>query len=164
MANLFQQQKKKGDIGEALVKNFLQAHRIDFKDVSNDKEYFSKDIDLFVGNTPIDVKYDTLFTHTGNLFIEYELAYDNGSKPGWFRFTEAEFIFYVDAASEKCLIFSMGDMRDYIEENKHCVKRVTCRDGFKDVRGYAVSAHSYRDSGRYYKVIDLKGTPSEFLF
>lgn len=158
--NLFQRQSKLGEIGEALVGAYLQRNGRKVIDVTKDKNYFAKDIDFLcsdedgVNFTSLDVKYDTCFTYTGNLFIEYELAYETGCKPGWIKYCLAEYIYYVDAATHMCLIFKTEEMKEYVEEN-NC-KTVVCRDGFKDARGYAVPAAEYKLTGNYYKVIDLK--------
>lgn len=152
--NLFNQQLKKGKVGELLVLNHLQKQGAQVEDVTNNPAYFEKDIDFITNDFSLDVKYDTCFTYTGNLFIEYELAYESGSKPGWIKYCEADFIYYVDAATHTCLIFKTEEMREYVKNNK--CKIVVCRDGFKDARGYAVPAAQYKITGNYYKVIDLK--------
>lgn len=162
--NLFNQQMKVGEIGEALVANYLNKQGYKVEDVTKDNEYFSKDIDFFYAAgdywTAIDVKYDTRFTTTGNLFIEDSIGYERGTKPGWLHYCQAEYIYYVDAATHMCLIFKMEEMKQYIEENKavnggNIISRY-CDDGYKVVKGYCVPAAQYKLSGNHYEVIDLK--------
>jgi hypothetical protein len=72
--------------GEYELKKYLRAAGNKVEDVSDNPQYWDKDIDLIVNDeTAIEVKWDALTATTGNLFIELSADVEK-NKQGWFNF------------------------------------------------------------------------------
>lgn len=127
-------------IGESEIKQLLRAAAYKVEDVSDNPQYWYKDIDLLVtnprtGNTAaIEVKRDTRISETGNFFIEYENPRSRGGK-GWFEFCEADFLYYIDAAAALCYVIKLDKLRRFIQENK---TKLTKKQTTDDSKGYIV--------------------------
>lgn len=77
----------------------MEAIGYKITDVSSNREYFSKDIDLLATrgtqSMSIEVKSDSRLNETGNVCIE-TVTNRQHNKKGWFYYTEATHIFFVD--------------------------------------------------------------------
>lgn len=109
--------------GEGELKEFFRANGFEVVDTSNNPRYFSKDIDLIVtnpatnGTAAIEVKWDSRIADTGNLYIEFANPRSKGGK-GWYRFCEADFIYYGDSVNRTFYIIKLSDLREYITLHK----------------------------------------------
>lgn len=86
--------------GETEAKDLFIRSGYTVKDVSDNSNYFDKDVDLIVTNPSgvtktIEVKADFRIADTGNLFIEYINPRSKGGM-GWYRFCEADLVYYAD--------------------------------------------------------------------
>lgn len=110
------------NMGEDEVKTFLRAAGYKVQDVSNNPAYFKKDIDLLATNpetgktVSIEVKWDRRMAQTRNFFIEIANIRSHEGK-GWFNFSEADFIYYIDAVNNYLYIFKFKELEDYINKN-----------------------------------------------
>lgn len=103
------------------------------KDVSGNTNYFDKDIDLVVTNTTgitktIEVKADSRIADTGNFFIEYLNPRSKGGA-GWFRFCQADLLYYADMVNKVFYIFDFKALKGFIEENERELKSISTYDG-----------------------------------
>lgn len=120
--------------GEYELKISLREHGYSVKDVSNDPEYWDKDIDLIATNlftntvTSLEVKWDRRLTATGNLFIETKNPRSKGGK-GWYMFCEADMLAYGDAVNSIFYFIRLADLRNYIEAHKDTLTVRTTADG-----------------------------------
>ena len=105
-----------GKQGEQLFQQIMESRGYTVEDVSNNPQYWYKDIDFIVtsstsGETKtFEVKWDTKINTTGNLFLEYESLYSKGGK-GWFEFCEADYLAYGDAVTKVFYIIDMEQLR-----------------------------------------------------
>lgn len=117
--NKFQKDLADGKTGEDKVKQLLEEKGWAVEDVSDKKEYQEKDIDFIIskdGRThTIEVKYDGLIAATGNFFLELRSSIEYGT-PGWFNICQADYIFYVDKHNNVVHIFSMKEMKEFVEK------------------------------------------------
>ena len=73
-----------GKQGESLFKEIMIARGYDVKDVSNNPEYWYKDIDFIItspttGETKsFEVKWDSRINQTGNLYLELTNVHSKG--------------------------------------------------------------------------------------
>lgn len=110
------------NMGEQEVKEFLRAAGYTVKDVSNNPAYFKKDIDLIATNpttgktVTIEVKWDRRIAQTRNFFIEIANIRSQEGK-GWFNFSEADYLYYVDAVNNYLYIFKFKELEKYINEH-----------------------------------------------
>ena len=80
-----------GKQGESLFKQIMLERGYSVNDVSNNPEYWYKDIDFIItspttGQTKsFEVKWDSRINSTGNLYLEISNIYSQGGK-GWFKF------------------------------------------------------------------------------
>lgn len=131
----------KPNIGEQIVKDYLESLGYTVNDVSKDPQYWSRDIDIIAirGNeeTKIEVKFDRRIHETHNLYIEIFSDVDN-NKGGWFDSCEADELYYIDAVEGTCYIIPLEDLKDYI--NTHNCIVGECDDKYKRSRGILVNA------------------------
>lgn len=122
--------------GEELVINTLKARGHNVQDVSSNSEYWHKDIDAITELGTIEIKTDNRISETGNLFIETFNECSKGGK-GWFRFCEAQFIFYTDAANKITYIFLMDELKQYISIHEKEYETRNVRD-YNGKRSYGL--------------------------
>lgn len=118
-SNFFNQQLEKGKSGEAIVAAWLQKRGNQVKDVSDDREYQRRDIDLVVTNKDgatltIEVKTDYKLHKSGNLFFESTYHKDWGDTPGWYDYCEADYVVFYDVIENKLYIYNFSLGREYV--------------------------------------------------
>lgn len=142
MSAQFQEDLARGKIGETLVIECLRGRGHEVEDVSDNPAYWEKDIDLICSGKTVEVKYDTNINRTKNMFLERDVFYkkDRKSKDGWFYYTQAEYLFYVNATIAEVYIFYMEDLRKYVKENLYSgfISIGTCFDSYKETKGFLV--------------------------
>ena len=118
---------KRGKQGEDLVSNFFATTmNCKVEDLALNKEYFAKDIDLRIiedmGNGrshTIEVKTDWNMITTGNVVLEMHKIKDPNKK-GWFHYTEADYLAFVDIHSKLGYICRTQELKDYVLLNTEC--------------------------------------------
>lgn len=135
----FKQDKVKGDIGEAYVKELMEARGHEVKDYTAVPTYWKKDVDFNIAGFDVEVKTDMRIAYTGNLFIEDYIEYtDGGWSDGWFRFTEAQYLFYLDGVTKTLYIYEIKKLKEYIKNNS--IRKVQARDLYQMREGYLLPA------------------------
>lgn len=146
----FMSQMEKAKRGERLVENYLNEKGWTVTDVSDNKEYQVIGVDFLTEkdgeSRQIEVKLDTVINRTGNFFIEI-VGYQEQGKPGWFETSEADYIFYIDAATDIAYVFKVEDMREYLQNN-YAPRRNAFEKGWngwgtKTSIGYCVNVKKY---------------------
>lgn len=114
-----------GKQGEQLFKQIMLGRNYKVEDVSNNPDYWYKDID-FILTSPtsgltktFEVKWDTRINRTGNLYLELTNIHSKGGK-GWFEFCEADYLVYGDAAARIFYVIPLLELRER-------VKTLNCR-------------------------------------
>lgn len=129
----WENQKQIGDAGEAKIRSLMAARGHEVINLANNPTYWEKDIDMLVAGHPIEVKTDNVMYRTGNLFIEEGTYFNTGEyHAGWVKYTEAEYLFYLDNMNEILYIYNMDDVK---EKAKH-YQIGTLRFPHKRVDGY----------------------------
>lgn len=130
--------------GESDLKKYLRENGFKVEDVSGNCNYWHKDIDLIATDNygvtkTIEVKWDNRIHDTGNLYIEYYNDCSKGTK-GWILFTQADILAYGDSYNRIFYLFSMKDIKDYIEQNRMTLRtRTTNSDNRGGIsKGYLV--------------------------
>lgn len=108
------------NIGELRAYNYLQASGWAVEDVTQNQDYWDKDID-FVAQSgterlTVEVKWDNRIAQTGNMFIETITDLDN-STGGWFSFCQADYIYYGDSVNELFYVFKTEDLRAFVSSH-----------------------------------------------
>lgn len=167
MANNFEQMKKIGKEGEAVVETLLRNDdRVwGFEDVSEKDEWQGKDVDFLVlyesddgmlNDKTIEVKTDERAGSTGNFFVEAKIVYkhikslpeyvkkqirkDNKGaffRKGWAAGSAAEYFIEYVPKHEKLYIILAEDLRRYIVENNP-EKRTKRDSANKTVHGWLI--------------------------
>lgn len=120
--------------GEYEVKKYLRGRGFQVEDVSDNPVYWAKDIDLIATNpitgksAAIEVKIDSRIDDTGNFFIEFENPRSKNSK-GWFHFSEADFLYYIDSNSLSTYIIKFDELRRFITTHKRDLAIKSTFDG-----------------------------------
>ena len=136
--NGFQKQLKIGQIAEtAFINHFKQ--RDELIDVRNDIEYQQKDIDYIIKNkqgetATVEVKADTNFHATGNLFFEIGYDRETGYYDGWFNYCQADYICYYNIPTRKGLIL---DFQQVKAQMPHLARQIVWDNKCDGCIGYA---------------------------
>lgn len=114
-----------GKIGEMLFKQIMEGRNYAVQDVSNNPDYWYKDIDFIVtspttGETKtFEVKWDSRINSTGNLYLELTSAHSKGGK-GWYNFCQADYLVYGDSVARVFYVIPFGALKEK-------VKALSCR-------------------------------------
>ena len=106
-----------GKQGELLFKETMEERSYLVNDVSNNPDYWGKDIDFLVTSPTtgaiksFEVKWDSRINSTGNLYLELTNIHSKGGK-GWFEFCEADMLAYGDAVAQQFYIIPMDKLRE----------------------------------------------------
>ncbi len=111
----------KGRTGEILFKQRAEQLGYTVQDVSNNPDYWYKDID-FILTSPttgvtktFEVKWDSCIGRTGNLYLEETNVHSRGGI-GWFNFCQADYIAYGDAANKRFYIIPREELKKRASE------------------------------------------------
>ena len=117
--------------GEQLAKEIMEAKGWEVTDVSNNPDYWYKDIDFIVKNPEnghvitMEIKWDSKINKTHNLYIELTNINSKGGK-GWFTFCEADYLAYGDAAARCFYIIPLLELKNKINNNKVQCRTAQC--------------------------------------
>ena len=139
--------------GEWELKRYLRANGADVVDVSNNPNYWNKDIDLIADGVNIEVKWDGVMATTGNIYIE-TLSDIDRQKSGWFNFCQADKLYYGDATNKIFYIFDFPQLKEYVEQHKKELKERVARDRNKYSLGYLLPIGNVKN---LYTTIDVAG-------
>ena len=119
-----------GRYGEQLFKQIMQSLNYKVDDVSNNSDYWYKDIDFIVTSPStgltktFEVKWDSRVNSTGNLYLELTNVHSKGGR-GWYEFCEADYLAYGDAAAECFYIIPFAALKERVDKDQrrryaHC--------------------------------------------
>lgn len=118
MAN-FYDDLERGKLGEQAVIRHLAANNYKVTDVTADKEYQKKDIDILVdsellGKTVgIEIKSLFSFDKYGDIVLEVKKKHGGD---GWYRTSEADFFIFYDVNGNQAFQTSSAKLRQYVDE------------------------------------------------
>ncbi len=119
----FYTQLSKGQIGEAIVAEALQARGCTiewYEDLKQQRKGMDFKATQNGLSANIEVKYDIRSSSTGNYFIEhYQPLY---SKEGWLHTTQADYIAFVNKSVIH--LVAVDKLRTLIETTKHTLRSV----------------------------------------
>lgn len=122
--HIFKKDNEIGKRGERIFAKFLESRGRVYKDVSNDKEFQSQDIDFLVESKRepgkmlgFEVKNDTQIAKTGNIFFETMSNVDY-STDGCFSKTKAQVMVIVSESEKKIYMVAAGRLKKFVDENK----------------------------------------------
>ena len=148
----FNQLKRDGRKGEQLVADYFTAIGFEVDDVSNNKAYFSKDIDLIIKNregaeaASLEVKADKRMAATGNVCVE-TIGNAAANKKGWIYYTEASHIAFVDMTNSIL----------------HLVRRKELLNACQQPNGFRVYRRQQLENGVYPKEAEMMLIPISAL-
>lgn len=110
------QDKKKGEYGETLVEKFFKERGNKVINVSDNKWYWKEDVDLLIYDNEteykFEVKTDYSVNATGNIVLE--ISKDVDGSDGWFNFTKATHLVFVDPNKGVGYTFRYKDLKDTV--------------------------------------------------
>lgn len=136
-----------GKQGEVLFKSMLANRGYQIIDVSDNEEYFSKDIDLIVtspttnSTRTFEIKWDSKISKTRNLYLEtFNINSKQWNYDGWWKHCKADYLVYGDSVNQIFYIFHLGDLRERVD-------KLVCRKAYcgNDSEGLLVSLDSVKD-------------------
>lgn len=165
----FEQDVLRGKEGERLIRDFYENRhyadkikdgelkrrkRIYISDVSNEPFYQKIDVDFllcdmrYFGIKPlikIEVKWDEKVNSTGNMVIELKSKNltDGYESVGWYKKTKAHYLYYGDAKSKKFYIFTLKELREYVNSHNLIKKTFITYETDKFDRRYKCEKIAY---------------------
>lgn len=136
---------REGRKGELLFQQIMQSRQYQVEDVSDNPDYWHKDIDFIVTSPAtgavktFEIKWDGCISRTGNLYIELTNVHSRGGK-GWFQFCQADYLAYGDAAAGIFYIIPLLELRERIAANSW--RKAACGT---DSTGYLVPLDKISD-------------------
>ena len=109
-----------GKQGERLFKQIMESRNYTVEDVSNNENYWDKDIDFLVTSSTsgltktFEVKWDSRINRTGNLYLELTNIRSKGGK-GWFEFCQADYLVYGDACARTFYVIPLQELRKRVD-------------------------------------------------
>ena len=103
------------------------------------------------------MKWDSIISNNGNFFIELVTDVEK-DKPGWFNYTEADFIFYGDSKNKLFYVFRTDDMRKYLDSIDYQTRtsKENRYDGSEKIsKGAIIPIEDYRKEYQI-QVIDIE--------
>lgn len=110
-----------GKQGEQLFRQKMLNGNYTVEDVSNNPDYWDKDIDFIVTSSTtgltktFEVKWDSRINKTGNLYLELVNIHSKGTK-GWFNFCQADYLAYGDAVTQIFYVISLEELRERVKK------------------------------------------------
>ena len=134
-----------GKEGERLFKERMSAQGYTIQDVSENEEYFDKDIDFIITSPTtqltktIEVKWDFKINNTGNLYLE---LFNKNSKGGlgWYKFCQADYVAYGDALARCFYVVPFAELKARVERVKPPIGEC-----YGDSFGYLMPIDSIKD-------------------
>ena len=108
-----------GKQGEELFKQIMQNRNYKVVDVTDNPDYWVKDIDFIVTSPTtgltktFEVKYDQKINKTNNLYLELVNVHSYGGS-GWFEFCKADYLAYGDATTNTFYIIPLLELREKV--------------------------------------------------
>lgn len=152
--------QNKGKIGEIKAYNYLVSNGYTVKDVTNNPDYWYKDIDFVVQKNDVqiclEIKWDYRIAETKNMFIEEITNLDNFTR-GWYKFCDADYIYYGDALNNIFYVFRFADLKHYIDTTMLQQRKSADYNRYGEVRkvsqGYLVPIEDFKSK---YQVQEIK--------
>lgn len=111
-----------GKQGELLFRERMTELNYSVQDVSGNPAYWDKDIDFLVTSPTtgavksFEVKWDSRINSTNNLYLELTNIHSKGGR-GWFKFCEADYLAYGDAAAGFFYIIPLAALKERVEQS-----------------------------------------------
>lgn len=128
---LFQEQKRKGVVGETAIINHYRQKGCIVEDTTNNRDFFDMDIDLFINGQSVEVKTSNNIEKFDSITVELISNTDSKRyKDGWFITSKAEvFIFYSPQTKISYQVIAEELRRCYAENENKCRHRYyTCNE------------------------------------
>ena len=108
-----------GRQGELLFQERMKELNYKVQDVSNNPDYWSKDIDFLVTSPTsgltktFECKWDSRINNTGNLYLELTNVHSKGGR-GWFNFCEADYLAYGDSQAQVFYVIPLAALKERV--------------------------------------------------
>lgn len=111
-----------GKLGERLFKQIMLSRNYTVEDVSNNPEYWDKDVD-FILTSPtsgltksFEVKWDACINRTGNLYLELtNINSKQWNGEGWWEHCQADYLVYGDACARSFYVIPVAELRERVD-------------------------------------------------
>ena len=147
----FTEDKARGKVGERVVKAYFEAIGADIRDLSEESEYQSQDIDLIAADgLTYEIKTDYRFCETGNLALEDSITNAHGKHKSWLWTSKADYFCFVNPRQEyKFIAIKVEDLRHLVTFESF--RKVTKDDGYKLIHLYLLPYKKYQECFETYE-------------
>lgn len=147
----FIQDKRRGKVGERVVKGYFEAIGADIRDLSENPAYQSQDVDLIAADgITYEIKTDYRFSETGNLALEDSVTNAFGTFKSWLWTSQADYFCFVNPKQpRRFVVIAAEDLRHIAKFEG--LRRVTKDDGYKLITLYLLPYWDYRDCFETYE-------------
>lgn len=117
----FKKTLQEGKKGEQEIITYFKGRNSSVIDVSDDKEFQKKDIDLLLQNQEnqkcsVEIKTDNRMSKTGNFFFEIGNDRETGYYDGWVKYCQADYICFFDNTKKKGYILDWEKTKAILKE------------------------------------------------
>lgn len=147
----FLQDKRRGKVGERIVKGYFEAVGAEIRDLSEESEYQAQDVDLISADgITYEVKTDYRFADTGNFALEDSITNYHGKHKSWLWTSEADYFCFVDPNQKNRFVaIKASDLRHLVEFESF--RKVTKDDGYKFITLYLLPYWKYQECFEIYE-------------
>ena len=147
----FIQDKRRGKVGERVVKGYFEAIGADIRDLSEESEYQAQDVDLIAADgLTYEVKTDYRFSETGNLALEDSVTNAYGRCKSWLWTSKADYFCFVDPnQTNRFVAISAEDLRHLVRTESF--RRVTKDDEYNLITLYLLPYWKYQECFETYE-------------
>lgn len=141
----FIQDKKRGKLGESVVKAYFLQEGYEVEDTSEDELFQTEDVDLLVADSiKYEVKTDYMFSRTGNFALEDSYTNFYGKVKSWLWTSKADRFAFVDAHNtEEFYCIDASTLRELVRL-EHLPQTIH-DDGYKIIHLYLLPFGKYKE-------------------
>lgn len=149
----FDADKKRGKLGETLVKRYFTQEGCEVEDTSEDEEFWQDDIDFIVADSiSYEVKTDYCFSRTGNFALEDSVVYGDAKAKSWLWTSKADRFAFVDAHdTAKFYCIDADTLRELVKREN--LRKAAHDDYYKIINLYLLPLGQYID---LFEICELK--------
>ena len=148
--HVFEKDNEIGKRGEKVFERYLKSVNLEYRDVSNIREYQEQDVDFIVSfkNPQVDLKFevknDTRIATTGNIFFETMSNVDYSTN-GCFNKTKSDVMVIVSESERRLYMISSRSLKRFVDENKDSLRFISRVPGSNSC-GYLVPVKRLGDN------------------
>ena len=143
----FEKDKAYGAVGEQFVIDYLRGQGCQVIDITENKRYQKRDVDILVDGIETEIKRPRCFQEENKICLELFKIKTGGA--GWLYYTTAKYIIWVDTLHKRICKVNTVKLRSFFAENKDKYK-------IENKGGYQIVFIPVSDLGKIAEVTEIE--------